>query len=387
MLAITQDRNDTLEPILTLQASSNKVAPVSSLCFLSKHIDIDLNEVLSSDSHDENDHVVFRSQQLQSRRSRVQQSLSKTLLASCHTNGDAYLWDLQLKRIIYTFPNSTGTSGLSMKRVMGNHLAYQTRDGLVTIYKNISSATHRQVLLKLSTGAQTFCSMAVCQNNDHMLVLSSEDRFCCTIHDLNQPKSAGSTPKLVLHASGGDERHGMLMSLAIRDSIVACGMEDGTLFLHDIEKKGCLCSLKLSQNFVLGLDLAQSVEGSFVAIVGVVANAEDLEELPESERGTVAVVKCNVDPLQAKLRCRVGTCTLDGGGKPGVDVAFFRPDGRLFAIGGWDKRVRVLDRRQGKSLAILKGHTSSVSALAWANNTVLASGDRDGSIQVWNIVI
>ena len=46
---------------------------------------------------DDDDDIIFRSQQLQSSKSRAQQSLADHLLASCHTNGDAHLWDLQSK--------------------------------------------------------------------------------------------------------------------------------------------------------------------------------------------------------------------------------------------------------------------------------------------------
>jgi WD40 repeat protein len=111
-------------------------------------------------------------------------------------------------------------------------------------------------------------------------------------------------------------------------------MEDGTIFVHDLR------------------------------------NAEDLQDLPESDQGTVAVLKCNIDPLQAMLRSRASTRSL-GGGKPGVDVARFRPDGPIFAIGGWDKRVRLMDRSQAAPPALLNWHTESASALDWANNSTL----------------
>ena len=82
----------------------------------------------------------------------------------------------------------------------------------------------------------------------------------------------------------------------------------------------------------------QIEQGELDPIVGMAGNVEDLQGLPEAEQGTVAVVKCTLEPtLSAKLRSRVGTCSLTSGGKPGVDVSRFRPDGRLFAIGGWDK--------------------------------------------------
>lgn len=373
MLSAVDDARGSLHPIITLQVSSNKGAPVSSVCFLAKSCEGDLC-IESSDEED--DDMIFRAQQLQPPKGRAQQSLSDFFLASCHTNGGAYLWDLQMKRIVYTFPSEA--SGLAMSRVQGNKLAYQTRDGVVSIY----DVSTREKVVSFYTGSKTFCAMAVCHEHDHILALPSSDKSFLDIHDLTQPADTVTR----LHASGGDGCHGMLMSLAIRDSIVLCGMEDGNLFIHNWRKR-TVCSLKLSQDFILGLDLAQSVAGSMVAIAGMAGNAEDLENLPESEQGTVAVVKCTLDPLQATLRCRVGTCSFRGGGKPGVDVGCFRPDGRLFAIGGWDKRVRLLDRRHAATLGILKGHVESVATLAWASNSLLASGDKDGTIHVWSVVM
>ena len=373
MLSTVEDTRGALNPIITLQVSSNKGAPVSSVCFLSKSSERDSCDE-SSDEDD--DGMIFRSQQLQPYKGKAQHSLSDFFLASCHTNGGAYLWDLQIKRIVYTFRSEA--AGLAMTRVQGNKLAYQTRDGVVSIY-NVST---REQIVNFYTGSKTFCAMAVCQEHDHIFALPSTDKSFFSVHDLTQPADVVTR----LHASGGEGCHGMLMSLAIRDSIVACGMEDGSLFIHHWKKQS-VCSVKLSQDFILGLDLTKSVAGSMVAIAGMAGNAEDLEDLPESEQGTVAVVKCTLDPMQAKLRCRVGTCSFGGGGKPGVDVGRFRPDGRLFAIGGWDKRVRLLDRRHANTLGILKGHTESVSALAWASNSLLASGDKDGTIHVWSILI
>ena len=46
-----------------------------------------------------------------------------------------------------------------------------------------------------------------------------------------------------------------------------------------------------------------------------------------------------------------------------------------------------MDRSQATPLALLKGHTESVSALDWANNSLLASGEKDGIMHVWDVLI
>ena len=79
------------------------------------------------------------------------------------------------------------------------------------------------------------------------------------------------------------------------------------------------------------------------------------------------------------------------GGKPGVALCRFRPgDGRIFAVGGWDKRLRIFDRSaaaKSAPLAILRGHIQSVNAMDWAPDAaesgLLATGASDGRIYVW----
>jgi WD40 repeat protein len=265
-------------------------------------------------------------------------------------------------------------------------LAYQTRDGRVSIF-DLRQQQQPKKVLEIQTGSQGFCAMAVSKGpnaTNNIMALPSDDPSDCTIHDIRQKDSTFHFP-----GGGVDADHGMLMSLSMVDSIVACGMENGTLCFHDLRKPGRFCSVKLSPNFIIGLDMVPSIEGSMVAVTGMAGNAEDLELLPESERGTVAVVKCSVGPelFEASVRSRVGTCSLSGGGKPGVDVCRFRPDGRLFSIGGWDKRVRLFERSKATPLALLRGHTASVCSLDWASNSLLASGDKDGTIHIWNVAI
>ena len=96
--------------------------------------------------------------------------------------------------------------------------------------------------------------------------------------------------------------------------------------------------------------------------------------------------------MKARVRAKVGTCKVSDEvsreGKPGVGVCRFRPDGNVFAVGGWDKRVRIYSRTSAKLLSVLKGSNASVTALDWnkgnANDDfVLAAGSSDGKIAIW----
>ena len=160
---------------------------------------------------------------------------------------------------------------------------------------------------------------------------------------------------------------------------------------------------------VLSLDRCQSLdEGggaaykhdnqrSFVAISGVAADAMELLAAPEKDRSTVAVMKvtCVKDEesirMKARVRAKVGTCMISNDisrdGKPGVGICKFRPDRKVFAVGGWDKRIRIFSRTSAKLLAVLKGpNEGSISSLDWIYKNgeyVLGAASGDGKISLW----
>eukprot|EP01087_Luapelamoeba_hula_P015494 TRINITY_DN4641_c0_g2_i2.p1 TRINITY_DN4641_c0_g2~~TRINITY_DN4641_c0_g2_i2.p1 ORF type:complete len:365 (-),score=35.68 TRINITY_DN4641_c0_g2_i2:34-1128(-) len=70
----------------------------------------------------------------------------------------------------------------------------------------------------------------------------------------------------------------------------------------------------------------------------------------------------------------------------GINQVCVRPDQKIFATAGWDRRVRIWDWQRLRELAVLRGHTGSVSCLCFAptDNTLL-SGGADGRILAWNI--
>ena len=52
--------------------------------------------------------------------------------------------------------------------------------------------------------------------------------------------------------------------------------------------------------------------------------------------------------------------------KPGIDMIALRPDGRVFATGGWDGRVRVFHFAKCKPLTVLKVRVRALCALSHA---------------------
>ena len=171
-----------------------------------------------------------------------------------------------------------------------------------------------------------------------------------------------------------------------------------------------------------------------LAVAGLAGDAVELERLSKEEIGRIVLFKATVPNLARadgmaasqtdssyfnfQQRARLSTLNIDGdnnnnnnkeksiipvkheksrtkksmgvsAGKPGVSICRFRPqDGRLFAVGGWDRRVRLFDRTHGKPMAILRGHEDSVSAFDWSHDAdtsgFLASSGRGTKIvNIW----
>lgn len=70
---------------------------------------------------------------------------------------------------------------------------------------------------------------------------------------------------------------------------------------------------------------------------------------------------------------------------PGVGDVAVRGDGRIFASGGWDHRVRIFSLRKFSPLVVLMYHTGSVHCVSFAPDNALATGSKDGYIALWDV--
>jgi len=66
-----------------------------------------------------------------------------------------------------------------------------------------------------------------------------------------------------------------------------------------------------------------------------------------------------------------------------MDVAF-SPDGRQLASASYDKTIRVWDLATGRH-RVLRGHARPVDRLAWRSSTELVSASDDGTLRIWPV--
>jgi WD40 repeat protein len=265
--------------------------------------------------------------------------------------------------------------------------------------------------------------------------------------------SSSTTSQEATHACPGDVLP--LFNLDGSRPLVACGMESGHVLLFDLAAASSRAqpvtvvpsvyepipshpvwlddpsaSISLGADPVLALDMAPSdapahrdASLSMVIAAGLAGTMEDVAALDAAEQGRVALIKCRRggDDLAwtGRIRNRYATCRIPSdradsqdwigmGGKPGVSQCHFRPgQGRLLAVAGWDRRVRIFDRaatrssnhnghgsggsavQQSSALAVLRGHATTVTAIDWASDAetsgLLASGGNDGRIHLWRL--
>jgi WD40 repeat protein len=428
-------------------------------------------------------------------------------IVSCHANGDAFVWDLERRRVETQLCANRGGPGLAIRRMASNlwgdvnggdaRIVYQTRDdaGTLSLHQRKPDGAICQVQ-SIATQSQSFCAASPCANHPDLVVTPDGDETAAVVRDFrmdpsSHPAAVICTSKLIppppaTSSSSSappsvDCKYGMLTSLAFAVAstishevthaspgdevspfnlgggrpLVACGMESGHVLLYDLAAASSRAqpvtvapsvsepipshpvwlddpssSISLGADPVLALDMAPSdapahrdASLSMVIAAGSAGTMEDVAALDAAEQGRVVLVKCRRGGDDLAWTCRVrnryATCRIPSdrtdsqdwigmGGKPGVSQCRFRPGrGRLLAVAGWDRRVRIFDRaatrssdhsghgstgssvQQSSALAVLRGHATTVTAIDWASDAetsgLLASGGNDGRIHLWRL--
>ncbi|EJK73365.1 hypothetical protein THAOC_05014 [Thalassiosira oceanica] len=377
------------------------------------------------------------------------EALKGYTLASCHGDGSCKLWDLATRRCIEEdICKENRKSGLAVRRLgsgNNNSFLYQSRDRLGTVSLHHSQHPSTPVVT-MPTYSTSFCTMSPCQTEcagssaSNLVALPTADHSVAIVRDIrcNPEGNPAWRVDLTVGRKGAAApygKFGMATSLALCEYastiVLGAGMEDGSALFHDLGAVGngrrpwyvgeealkdygmeatrvgeedlCSCAVSLGKDPVLSIDLVPPPRaaddpkqvlsaGSLVAVGGC---AGDELSRQDDALGTVSTVTVNLAddatrPMEASIRVRSRTCSINSGGKSGVSVCRFRPDSKMFAVGGWDYRLRLFSRSKSKALAILRGHEKSVTSCDWADDAsvsgLLATCADDGRICVWRVV-
>lgn len=145
-----------------------------------------------------------------------------------------------------------------------------------------------------------------------------------------------------------------------------------------------------------GKRLAISVSGFCASVWDI----EDNSEVAFFLQDEAALIDTRINPNGTRLAVLAGTgfvrrqtrtttlwdveCLEKIAWVNGATLAAFSPDGTLFATGGMDGKVHVLDAQDGEEVMILS-HEEEIKALQFSpDGTLLATGSKDRTARVWD---
>lgn len=404
--------HDDAAPLPTSADSSGFVAQgkrstVTGVCLLGAAVpSVNVSE---TDHHEEQPQLQFKSAHLlqsaydRNNATAASRALSDRLLlqcrrlVSCHGDGTCLIWDLKSQTMVHEVSPKRGP-GVCVRRVdnVNDQFLFQTRDQEGTV--SLHDGDNGVAIAQFASQSQTFCAVAPCWGNSHLVASPSKSSgsggSMVVVRDWRSPSH-----RPVATITVGSASDQMMTSLSMvqgpgGDTILGCGMDSGMLYFYDLRSCQMVSSMRLGNEPVLDTDMVPSMgsettRASFLAVAGLAGKRDDLSDMPKNERGRLAVVKLSSikdGPYQSRIRKRLSTINESKPGNPGVALCRFRPDGRLFAVGGWDRRVRIYDR-VGYPVAILRGHAETISAMDWAMDAdvsgLMATGSADGKIHIW----
>merc|ERR1712014_222853 len=174
---------------------------------------------------------------------------------------------------------------------------------------------------------------------------------------------------------------GMCMCLRFASSnVLLAGWEDGSLEMFELRSGHSRGRMKLHQEPLLCMEV--DARSRFV-----LSGAADRRLCM-----TALDAPCTTPRSSSRSSCFGETeradlpVTNEASGSGGIASLCLRPDRRIFATGGWDRRVRLWQRRNLKQLAILRHHTGTVNAVHFsACSRWLVSASADKTLALWTV--
>lgn len=322
-------------------------------------------------------------------------------LLSASADGEVRVWSLQTCRSVAVLPEAhADKSVLAVRALVDSRVLSHGRDGFVRVW-DLADGNFRGPAFTLPSASYNFCQCACsaaltsrpmptdADGSDGasgggapLLAMPNEDANKLHLWDVRQPHA----PARVLSPSDALGKTGMCMCVHFcrSDTLLLSGWEDGSLHTFDLRGGGGgdtaaasaaahlpPSSLRLHKEPLLCVDVSPSEE---YALTG--AADTQMHVVPLAADGAVGAPT-------ASLKVPV---TNEASGSGGLAALSVRPDGRVLAAGGWDKRVRLWQWKRWKPLAVLRHHTATVNAVSFSDDSRwLASASSDRTIALWTL--
>ncbi|CAG5133687.1 unnamed protein product [Candidula unifasciata] len=301
-------------------------------------------------------------------------------IISGHESGQIIEWSITTQRAKVSWPGHT-QSVIWLAWAVPDKLLSQGRDGMVRVWTQDKNSW--TCIGEIPCAQFVFCDSAVTRwNNEIKLAVPSRETSHVDVHTLDQGRLLSQTSVLTPGDSlpisdlshtlkpPSTETYGMCMRLCTfvhRSSgpRLLVAYESGTLTLWDLLGNVLLNQVKGHEDSIMAMDY------------GVNPNSDMITCVTGSANEVIKTWQIDKDTFVEGPSVSVTN--------PGISDIAVRGDGRIFATGGWDHRVRVFSVRKCSPLAVLMYHTSSVHCVCFAPDDTLATGSKDGYIALWDV--
>lgn len=291
------------------------------------------------------------------------------LLFAGTQSGVIHIWDLQLNKEYGTL--QCGNETCLMMHKFGNLLITQDKECNVKVWDSVNRnfvykhqlADHKHV---------TFCKMETCIYNDEQALLIPNANGEVLLYSVANCKLLHSLKMSTFK----EQKLGEIMIIkAIKlDKClhVLVVYENGMLLLWDVRNWEVISDAKFScDEFPIALDFN---DDRGIGICGSNSNTLYIFTVAEQNR---QIMKSGIIELK----------------NPGCNSVKIRQDGKLFAVGCWDGKIRIYSFKTYKLLAVLEHHEGSVLYIlfshipvsSWNCDYLLAAGAVDKRVSFWNI--
>lgn len=285
------------------------------------------------------------------------------LLLSGAQSGLVHIWSLQTRRPLATLDGHGGQCVTWLQMLpTGHQLLSQGRDLRLCVWELAEG--RNTVVDTVHLDSVGFCRSTVLASSPQRWTLAMPGKGGDEVQVLELPSK---TPVCSLTPEAG-AKPGMPMCLQLWQAassphpLLLAGYEDGSVALWDITQRKVCSRLACHPEPVMGLDFdSQQARG-------VSGSAEK------------ALAVWSVDEQQALQVCRTQQIT-----NPGIADVKIRPDRKILATAGWDRRIRIFRWSTMKPLAVLTFHSATVHCVAFADDGLLAAGSGDQRISVWSL--